>query len=120
EGRASKLREAVAAHHGLEPERLIFGNGSDEVFALINQTYLTPGDNIVTGQHGFLAYRISAKANQAEVRLTPEPDYRTDVDALLAAVDERTRVVYVSNPANPTGSWNTAERSEEHTSELQS
>lgn len=109
EGRASKLREAVAAHHGLEPERLIFGNGSDEVFALINQTYLTPGDNIVTGQYGFLAYRISARANQAEVRLVPEPDYRTDVDALLAAVDERTRVVYVSNPANPTGSWNTAE-----------
>src|SRR5690554_3929894 len=92
DGRAAKLREAVAKHHDLEPERLIFGNGSDEVFALLNQTYLTPGDNIVTGQYGFLAYRISALANQAEVRLTPEPDYRTDVDALLAAVDERTRV----------------------------
>lgn len=109
EGRASRLRAAVAEHHGLEPERLIFGNGSDEVFALINQAYLSPGDNIVTGQYGFLAYRISARANLAEVRLVPEPDYRVDVDALLAAVDERTRIVYVSNPANPTGSWNTAE-----------
>lgn len=109
EGRASKLRQAVADQHQIEPERLIFGNGSDEVFALINQVYLTPGDNIVTGQYGFLAYRISAKANQAEIKLVPEPDYRVDVDALLAAVDERTKIVYVSNPSNPTGSWNSGE-----------
>ena len=109
EGRASKLRQAVADQHQIEPERLIFGNGSDEVFALINQVFLTPGDNIVTGQYGFLAYRISAKANQAEIRLVPEPNYRVDVDALLEAVDERTKIVYVSNPSNPTGSWNSGE-----------
>ncbi|MFO0412768.1 MAG: aminotransferase class I/II-fold pyridoxal phosphate-dependent enzyme, partial [bacterium] len=60
DGRAMKLRDAVAEHHGLEPGRLIFGNGSDEVFALLNQTYLTAGDNIVSGKYGFLAYRISA------------------------------------------------------------
>ena len=109
DGRASKLRDAVAEHHGLEPERLIFGNGSDEVFALLNQTYLTPGDNIVTGQYGFLAYRISAKANQAEVKLAPEPQFKATPEALLAEVDERTRIVYVSSPSNPTGSYNTAE-----------
>lgn len=109
DGRAGKLRDAVADHHGLEPERLIFGNGSDEVFALLNQTYLTPGDNIVTGQYGFLAYRISAKANQAEVRLAAEPNFKTEVDALLALVDDRTRIVYISSPSNPTGSYNTAE-----------
>ena len=103
DGRAAKLREAVAKHHGLEPERLIFGNGSDEVFALLNQTYLTPGDNIVTGQYGFLAYRISALANQAEVKSAPEPKLKAEVDALLEQVDERTRIVYVSNPSNPTG-----------------
>ena len=91
EGRASKLRQAVADQHQIEPERLIFGNGSDEVFALINQVFLTPGDNIVTGQYGFLAYRISAKANQAEVKLAPEPNYKAEVDALLALVDDRTR-----------------------------
>ena len=109
DGRASKLRETVAEHHGLEPERLIFGNGSDEVFALLNQCYLTPGDNIVTGQYGFLAYRISAKANQADVKLAPEPKYKAEVDALLDQVDDRTRIVYVSNPSNPTGSYNTGE-----------
>ncbi|MBX9460796.1 MAG: histidinol-phosphate transaminase [Brevundimonas sp.] len=109
DGRASKLRDAVAEHHGLEPERLIFGNGSDEVFALLNQCYLTPGDNIVSGQYGFLAYRISALANQASVKLAPEPDFKATPEALLAEVDERTRIVYVSSPSNPTGSYNTGE-----------
>jgi histidinol-phosphate aminotransferase len=104
-----KLRDAVAEHHGLEPERLIFGNGSDEVFALLNQTYLTPGDNIVSGRYGFLAYRISALANQASVKLAPEPDFRLTPEAILAEVDDRTRIVYVSSPSNPTGSYNTAE-----------
>ena len=109
DGRATKLRAAVAEHHGLEPERLIFGNGSDEVFALLNQTYLQPGDNIVTGQYGFLAYRISAKACEAQVKLAPEPGYKAEVDALLAEVDDRTKIVYVSNPSNPTGSYNTGD-----------
>jgi len=107
DGRASKLRAAVAEHHGLEPERLVFGNGSDEVFALLNQTYLTPGDDIVTGQYGFLAYRISALANQASVRLAPEPAFKATPEALLEQVTERTRIVYVSSPSNPTGSYNT-------------
>jgi len=107
DGRATKLRAAVAEHHGREPERLIFGNGSDEVFALLNQTYLTPGDNIVSGQYGFLAYRISALANQASVKSAPEPDFKATPEALLAQVDERTRIVYVSSPSNPTGSYNT-------------
>ncbi|WP_425989105.1 histidinol-phosphate transaminase [Brevundimonas sp. TWP2-3-2] len=109
DGRATRLRTAVAEHHGLEPERLIFGNGSDEVFALLNQAYLTPGDNIVTGQYGFLAYRISALGCEAQVKLAPEPGYKAEVDALLAEVDERTRIVYVSNPSNPTGSYNSGE-----------
>ncbi len=109
DGRAGKLRDAVADHHGLEAERLIFGNGSDEVFALLNQTYLSPGDNIVTGQYGFLAYRISALGCEAQVKLAPEPNLKAEVDALLAEVDERTKIVYVSNPSNPTGSYNTGE-----------
>jgi histidinol-phosphate aminotransferase len=109
DGRATKLRDAVAEHHGLEPERLIFGNGSDEVFALLNQTYLQPGDNIVTGEYGFLAYRISALANQATVKSAPEPNFKAEVDALLDQVDDRTRIVYISSPSNPTGSYNTGE-----------
>ena len=93
----------------MEAERLIFGNGSDEVFSLLNQTYLSPGDNIVCGQYAFLAYRISALACGAEVKLAREPGYRVEIDALLEQVDARTKLVYVSNPSNPTGTWNTAD-----------
>src|SRR5579872_3531303 len=95
------LRAAVAQHFGLEPERLMFGCGSDELFALINQVYLQPGDNIVMGEYGFAAYAIGARACQAEVRFAAEPQLRTDVDAMLALVDERTRLVFFANPSNP-------------------
>src|SRR5690606_18711568 len=84
DGHANPLREAVAAYHDLEANRLVFGNGSDEVFALLNQTYLEAGDNIVTGEHGFLAYRISALACQADVKLAPEPEQRVEIERLLA------------------------------------
>jgi histidinol-phosphate aminotransferase len=105
DGKAGPLREAVAAKYGLEPERLVFGCGSDEVFALINQVFLEPGDNIIQGEHGFAAYAIGARACQAEVRKAPEKRYTVDVDEMLKLVDERTRIVFIANPANPTGTW---------------
>ena len=105
DGKASGLRAAVAAEFGLEPERLIFGCGSDEIFTLLAQTYCEPGDNIVQGEYGFLAYRIAGRAAQAEVRFAKEPGVRMDVDQMLAEVDDRTRVVFLANPANPTGAW---------------
>ncbi len=107
DGRSDGLRAAVAARHDLEPERLIFGCGSDELFTLLCQVYCEPGDNVVQGQYGFLAYRIAARAAQAEVRFAAEPRFKLDVDEVLAEVDERTRVVFVASPANPTGTWNT-------------
>ncbi len=107
DGRSEGLRAAVARRFGLEPERLIFGCGSDEVFTLLCQVYCEPGDNVVQGQYGFLAYRIAGRAAQAEVRFAPEPQLRLDVDELLRKVDARTRIVFVANPANPTGTWNT-------------
>lgn len=102
---AAIVRKAIAERYKLEPERLIFGCGSDEVFQILNQAYLEPGDNIVQGAHGFAAFAIGAKACQAEVRMAPEPDYRIDVDEMLACVDERTRLVFLANPGNPTGTW---------------
>ena len=107
DGRSDGLRAAVSAKYGLEPERLIFGCGSDEIFTLLCQVYCEPGDNVVQGQYGFLAYRIAGRAAQAEVRFASEPRYTLDVDEVLARVDARTRVVFVANPANPTGGWNT-------------
>lgn len=108
DGRGEILRAALATRFGLDPARLILGCGTDEVFALLNQAFLTPGDNIVQGEFGFGAYAIGARANQAEVKFARESNYRIDVDALLAEVDERTRLVFIANPANPTGTFITA------------
>jgi histidinol-phosphate aminotransferase len=105
DSRTSLLRTAISERFRLEPERLVFGCGSDEVFQLLNSTFLEPGDNIVQGEFGFAAYAIGAYACQAEVRMAKEPDYRIDVDELLKCVDERTRLVFVANPGNPTGTW---------------
>ena len=105
DGRADALRAAVAGHFRLEPERLVFGDGTDEVLHLLNQVFLEPGDNIVMGEYGFGAYAIGARACQGEVRMAPEPNYRLSVDAMLARVDARTRLVFVTQPANPTGTF---------------
>ena len=105
DSRTSLLRAAVAEDFRLEPERLIFGQGSDEVFQLLNQAFLEPGDNIVQGEYGFAAYAIGAYACQAEVKRAREPGYRIDVDEVLKVVDDRTRLVFIANPANPTGTW---------------
>lgn len=103
DGKAGVLREAVARVYDLEPERLIFGCGSDEVFEDLCQAYLEPGDNVIQGQFGFAAYAIFAKACQAEVRYAPQPDLRFEVDEILDRVDERTKIVFIDNPGNPTG-----------------
>jgi histidinol-phosphate aminotransferase len=105
DSRTTILRDAIASTFRLEPERLIFGCGSDEVFQLLNQAFLEPGDNIVQGEYGFAAYAIGAHACQAQVKLAREPDYRIDVDEILKVVDERTRLVFLANPGNPTGTW---------------
>ena len=106
---AKGLRAAIGERFGLEPERLMFGCGSDEIFALLNQVYLEPGDNIVMGQYGFAAYAIGAAACQGEVRYAAEPQLRTNVDAMLELVDARTRLVFFANPSNPTGTFVTDE-----------
>jgi histidinol-phosphate aminotransferase len=101
----SRLRAAVAAKFDLEPERLIFGAGSDEIFAMAAQAYLGPGDVAIEPQYGFAAWKIAVRATGAIMRAAPERDYVIDVDALLAAVDDRTRMIFIANPANPTGTW---------------
>lgn len=101
----TRLRAAVAQHFDLEPERLVFGAGSDEVFAMACQAFLNQGDNIVQPQYAFAAWAIAARAVGGEVKSAPERDYTVDVDTLAGAVDARTRLVFLANPANPTGTW---------------
>jgi histidinol-phosphate aminotransferase len=102
---SSRLRAAVAEKFALAPERLVFGAGSDEIFVMACQAYLGGGDNIVQPEFGFAAWAIAAYAAGGRVRSAAERDHVVDVDAILAAVDDRTRLVFVANPANPTGTW---------------
>lgn len=105
DAQTSRLRAAVAETFGLEPQRLVFGAGSDEIFAMAAQAYLADGCNIVQPQYAFAAWAIAARAAGGDVKSARERAFTVDVDAMLAAVDERTRMVFVANPANPTGTW---------------
>ena len=102
---ATALREAIAAHHGLDPARVIHGTGSDEILHLAAGAYAGAGDEILYVKYGFSVYDIAARRVGATPVMAADRDYATDVDALLAGVTERTRVVFVANPNNPTGTY---------------
>lgn len=99
----ASLRAALGAGHGLDPERIICGVGSDEIITFLCQAYAGRGDEVLYSRHGFLMYRISALAVGAVPVVAPERDRTTDVDAMIAAMTARTRLVFVANPNNPTG-----------------
>jgi histidinol-phosphate aminotransferase len=105
DGTAKDLREAIAAAYGLNAQRIVCGAGSDELLNLIAHAYLGPGTEAVYSAHGFLVYRIATLAHGATPVAVPEKNLRTDVDAMLAAVTPRTRVVWLANPNNPTGTY---------------
>lgn len=97
------LRRAIGDVHGLDPDRIICGVGSDEVLQFVAQSFAGEGDEVITTQHGFAMYPILAHAVGATPITVAEKDRRIDVDAILAAVTPRTRIVFLANPANPTG-----------------
>ncbi len=105
DGAATDLRAAIARHHGLDAARIICGNGSDELIALIAKAYAGPGDEVLFTEHGFAMYPIATLAAGAKPVATKETNLRADVDALLEKVSERTRIVFLANPNNPTGSY---------------
>lgn len=97
------LRRAIGEVHGLDPERIICGVGSDEVLQFVVQAYAGVGDQVITTEHGFSMYPILARMVGAVPVTVPEAERRIDVDAILAAVTPRSRIVFIANPANPTG-----------------
>lgn len=105
DGNATELRSAIAARYGLDPARIVCGAGSDELLSNLAYAYLAPGDEGIFTEHGFLVYRIAILAAGGMPVVVPERDLTADVDAILAAVTPRTRIVYIANPNNPTGTY---------------
>ncbi|CAN5324354.1 histidinol-phosphate transaminase [soil metagenome] len=102
---ATALREAIGRTHGLDPARIIYGTGSDELLHIAASAYAGPGDEIIYVRYGFSVYDIAARRVGATPVVVPDRDYGTDVDAILGAVTPKTRVVFLANPNNPTGTF---------------
>ena len=105
DGNATALRDAIAEIHGLNPANILCGNGSDDLITLLCQAYLTPGDEGIVTEHGFLVYKIQIVAAGAMPVTVPETNCRADVDAILAVVTERTKIIFLANPNNSTGTY---------------
>ena len=112
DGGADRLRRAIGARFDLDPARIVCGAGSDELIQLLMRAYAGPGDEALYSAHGFLMYRLSALGVGATPVAAPERALTADVDALLAHLSSRTRMVFLANPNNPTGSYLTAEELE--------
>ena len=105
DGDAAKLRAALGRHYGLDPARIVCGAGSDEILNLLVRAYCGPGDELLYSQYGFLMYAINALGVGATPVAAPAKGYGSDVDAMLAAVTDKTRIVCLANPNNPTGTY---------------
>jgi histidinol-phosphate aminotransferase len=103
DGGAFYLRKALADQLGVDPNMLIFGNGSNELIEFLGHVFLQPGTNIVMSQSAFIIYKLVAETFGAEVRMAPMQGFTHDLDAMADLIDENTRLVFVANPNNPTG-----------------
>ena len=105
DGAQTKLRQAIAEVHGLEPSRIVCGNGSEELIGLLVRAFVEPGEELIISENHFVMCRIYGLAQGAEVIMAPEQDFGTDVDAVLERVTPKTRMVALANPNNPTGTY---------------
>jgi histidinol-phosphate aminotransferase len=105
DGNCSALRAALAEKNNIDAGHIVCGAGSDEIIAFLRQAYISPGDEVLYNRHGFLMYGISAQVAGGVPVLAPEKNLTADVDALLAAVTDKTKILFLANPNNPTGSY---------------
>lgn len=105
DGAVDRLRHAIAAKYGIPVDNIVCSNGSDEMISLICASYVGPGDEVVYSQYGFMMYPIATQARGAKPVMAPEKNFTADVDAILAAVTPKTKVVFLTNPNNPTGTY---------------
>jgi histidinol-phosphate aminotransferase len=105
DGASTALREAIGHAFGLDPARIVCGAGSDDLLNLLARAYLRDGDEAIHTTHGFLVYPIATLGTGAKPVVAPEKNYTADVDAILARVTPKTKVVFLANPNNPTGTY---------------
>jgi histidinol-phosphate aminotransferase len=105
DGAAHALRQAIAGRYGLKAENIVCGAGSDEILQLLAHAYLGPGDEAIYSQYGFLVYPIAIASNGATAMVARETSLTTDVGRMLSCVTARTRIVFLANPNNPTGTY---------------
>ncbi|MBU2789969.1 histidinol-phosphate transaminase [Acidithiobacillus caldus] len=105
EGGAPQLRAALAAGLGVDPRQLIFGNGSDQIIELLCRCFAGPGKEVIVSQYAFAAYAIAARAVAATVREAPARAFGHDLDAMAGLINGHTRLIFIANPNNPTGTW---------------
>ena len=105
DGSASALREAIGTSFGLDPDRIVCGAGSDDLLNLLARAYLTDGDEAIYTRHGFVVYPIATMGTGAKAVAVAEKDFTADVDAILKAVTPKTKIVFLANPNNPTGTY---------------
>ena len=103
EGSGFYLRNAIATKLKVTPENVILGNGSNEVIEFLGHAFLNPGDDVITSQYAFIVYKLLATAFGVRTIETPSHDYQHDLDATLDAVTSKTRLIFIPNPNNPTG-----------------
>jgi len=103
---ATELRQSLSRHLGVPVEQILAGNGSVEILELLARALLGPGDNAVISEHAFVRFGQIVSAHNHGARFVPMRDYTHDLAAMAAAIDSRTRLVFVANPNNPTGTWN--------------
>ena len=102
---STALRAALGAKYGIDPALIVCGTGSDELLNLVPLAFAGPGDEVIYVRYGFMVYDIAARRAGATVVVAPDKEFGTDVDALLGCVTERTRVMFLANPNNPTGTY---------------
>ncbi|MFI5347978.1 MAG: histidinol-phosphate transaminase [Elusimicrobiota bacterium] len=112
EGASPELRAALARHHELEPESVIVGSGSDEIIRLLCEAFVDPEDEVVVSQYGFIRFKQQAAMMGARVIEVPMTDWTHDLELMAKAASPRTKLIFVANPNNPTGTYNTAEEFE--------
>jgi len=105
DGNGFELKQKLAARCGVSPAQVTLGNGSNDILDLVARAWLAPGLNAVFSQYAFAVYPIATQAVGAQGKVVPAKDHGHDLEAMLAAIDANTRVVFVANPNNPTGTW---------------